>query len=57
MKNQILNNGKKLNKKQLRSITGGLLNCMQPVPCTDPPCELVCTTISTGCAQKECRPQ
>ncbi len=59
MKNQDLINGKKLNKKQLRSITGGLLDCMKPVPCTDPPCEStgsMCTRISPVCAQVECRP-
>jgi len=56
MKNQNLTNGKKLNKKQLRSITGGLFDCMQPIICTDPPCEVMCTKISPACAQKECRP-
>ncbi|AZA83988.1 hypothetical protein C1637_15975 [Chryseobacterium lactis] len=62
MKNQNLNNGKKLNKKELKSITGGLLNCVQPVLCPDQPCEPSsdpngCTIISKACAQKECRPQ
>lgn len=59
MKNQNLSNGRKLNKKQLRSITGGLLDCMQPIICTDPPCEIdssMCTRIYPVCAQKECRP-
>ncbi len=59
MKNQNLNHGKKLNKKQLRSITGGLINCMEPVLCTDPPCDpdlSLCTRISPFCAQQECRP-
>jgi len=59
MKNQVLNNGNKLNKKQLRSITGGLINCMEPILCTDPPCDppaSLCTKFSPSCAQKECRP-
>lgn len=59
MKNQHLINGKKLTKKQLRVIAGGMLDCMQPVICNDPPCEpsgSMCTTISPACAQKQCRP-
>jgi len=59
MKNQSPINGKKLSKKQLRSIAGGLLNCMEPILCTDPPCDptaSMCTRISPACAQAECRP-
>ncbi|UKB81966.1 hypothetical protein LF887_13225 [Chryseobacterium sp. MEBOG06] len=63
MKNQNLTKGKKLNKKELKFIQGGMMDCMQPTICTDPPCEVYppddvrnCTTISSGCAQKICRP-
>ncbi|WP_336963419.1 bacteriocin [Chryseobacterium contaminans] len=62
MKNQISPFSKKLNKKELKSITGGLLNCMEPVLCPTPyePCESPypngCTIISPSCGQKECRP-
>ncbi|REC50162.1 bacteriocin [Chryseobacterium pennipullorum] len=63
MKNQHVNKGKKLNKKELKSITGGMLDCMQPTLCPDWPCETYppddprnCTKISVGCAQKICRP-
>ncbi|REC50424.1 bacteriocin [Chryseobacterium pennipullorum] len=62
MKNTHLNTGKKLNKKELKTIKGGLLNCIQPVLCPVLPCEpssdpYGCTIISMACAQKECRPQ
>lgn len=58
MRSQI---GKKLNKKELRTIKGGLINCMEPVLCPTP-CEpssdpYGCTIISPKCAQKECRPE
>jgi len=59
MKNQNLTQGKKLNKKQLRSITGGLINCMTGCPTIDgcPPLnEYGCITISNTCAQSVCRP-
>lgn len=61
MKNKISQIGKKLNKKELRTIKGGLINCMEPVLCPTP-CEpssdpYGCTIISPKCAQKECRPQ
>lgn len=61
MKNQISQIGKKLNKKELRTIKGGLINCMEPVLCPTP-CEpssdpYGCTIISPKCAQKECRPE
>ncbi|SFN00103.1 bacteriocin-type signal sequence-containing protein [Chryseobacterium oleae] len=64
MKNSFLQRGKKLSKKELKTIAGGKLDCMEPVLCTDPPCEVfssddprACTKISVGCAQKICRPQ
>ncbi|MCC3217269.1 MULTISPECIES: hypothetical protein [unclassified Chryseobacterium] len=61
MRNQISHIGKKLNKKELRTIKGGLINCMEPVLCPTP-CEpssdpYGCTIISPKCAQKECRPE
>lgn len=61
MRKQISQIGKKLNKKELRTIKGGLINCMEPVLCPTP-CEpssdpYGCTIISPKCAQKECRPQ
>ncbi|CEJ69031.1 MULTISPECIES: bacteriocin [Chryseobacterium] len=49
MKNQNLAKGKKLNKKQLRSITGGLMDCIDPMTGA-------CSKISIGCAQLQCRP-
>ncbi|GEN74833.1 hypothetical protein CHA01nite_05730 [Chryseobacterium hagamense] len=59
MKNQNLINGKKLNKKQLRSITGGLLNCLETNCPTLGGCPILneygCITISKVCAQKECK--
>jgi bacteriocin-like protein len=61
MKNQINQIGKKLNKKELKTIKGGLINCVEPILCPTP-CEpssdpYGCTIISPKCAQKECRPQ
>ncbi|MDH6254108.1 hypothetical protein M2347_003835 [Chryseobacterium sp. H1D6B] len=61
MKNQNLEKGKKLSKRELRTITGGLLNCMEATPCPSLPCEPSgypngCTKISVSCAQKVCRP-
>lgn len=32
MKNSLAKIGKKLNKKELKFITGGLLNCIEPTP-------------------------
>ncbi|MBL1220689.1 MULTISPECIES: bacteriocin [Chryseobacterium] len=49
MKNQDVPKGKKLNKKQLRSITGGLMDCIDPMTGG-------CRKISIGCAQLQCRP-
>lgn len=62
MKSLFLKGGKKLTKKQLKTIAGGLLNCAAPVLCPVQPCEPSsdpngCTIISKVCAQKECRPQ
>ncbi|PIF46219.1 hypothetical protein CLU96_3243 [Chryseobacterium sp. 52] len=62
MRNLLLQSGKKLSKKQLKTIAGGLLNCVEPVLCPVQPCEPSsdpngCTIISKVCAQKECRPQ
>lgn len=64
MKNQISQTGKKLSKKELKIITGGMLDCMGPVLCPNWPCETYppgdvrnCTKISFGCAQEICRPQ
>ncbi len=64
MKNQNLNNGKKLNKRELKMIKGGLLNCMRPIPCTEQPCEPAppsstknCSQFSPDCAQEICRPK
>jgi bacteriocin-like protein len=48
MKNQTLNNGKKLNKKQLRSITGG------KEICTDPSTK-ECFKFGIGCVEKKCQ--
>lgn len=63
MKKIELNKGKKLEKKQLKMIHGGLLDCMEAVPCTEFPCETYppgdirnCTLFSPSCAQKICRP-
>lgn len=48
MKNQNLNNGKKLNKKELRIITGGKEMCWLPT--------LECSKISLACAEPQCQP-
>ncbi|CAM3088845.1 hypothetical protein DRF59_18670 [Chryseobacterium flavum] len=65
MKNQILQPGKKLSKKELKTIAGGLINCMPAEPCPPypdtNPCESQadangCIKISPYCGQKECRP-
>ncbi|WP_172625650.1 hypothetical protein [Chryseobacterium panacisoli] len=48
MKNQNLTNGKKLNKKQLRVITGGKEMCLLP--------DLTCKRISFACAELQCQP-
>ncbi|MCS4300601.1 bacteriocin-like protein [Chryseobacterium sp. BIGb0232] len=47
MKNQNLSKGQKLNKKELRSITGGLMRCYDPMTgscfMTGPKCgETIC---------------
>lgn len=48
MKNLNVNHGKKLNKKQLRSITGG------KEICTDPSTG-ECTKFGIGCVELKCR--
>lgn len=47
MKNQDLSNGKKLNKKQLRSIKGGLQQCVDPETG-------LCKAYGRRCAEPEC---
>ncbi|SIS29466.1 hypothetical protein SAMN05421639_101490 [Chryseobacterium shigense] len=49
MKNQTLEKGKKLNKRALRSITGGLMMCLDPKTNQ-------CRVFSKGCADPQCRP-
>lgn len=63
MRNQYLNNGKKLNKKELKTIKGGVMicaggtngKCAQIHPsCYEPQCrsgqaELTCTDITNQC--------
>ncbi|MGH1517534.1 hypothetical protein [Chryseobacterium sp. JK1] len=48
MKNSNLAQGKKLNKKQLRVITGGKEMCLLP--------DLTCKKFSIGCAEPQCQP-
>ncbi|MCQ9633898.1 hypothetical protein MP477_02900 [Chryseobacterium sp. WG23] len=48
MKNQNLNNGKKLNKRELRVITGGKEMCLLA--------NLQCKRISLSCAEPQCQP-
>lgn len=48
MKNKNLDNGKKLNKKELRAITGGLRQCIDPMTG-------MCRTVGIGCAESQCR--
>lgn len=48
MKNQNLSKGKKLDKKQLRSITGGLQQCIDPSTGQ-------CKAHGRQCAEFECR--
>ena len=48
MKNQDLNHGKKLNKNQLRIITGGKEMCLLP--------DLTCKKYALACAEKQCQP-
>ena len=45
-----LQNGKKLNKKELRSVNGGLMMCRDPKTNG-------CRIISKGCADPQCRPE
>ena len=48
MENKNVNHGKKLNKKQLRVITGGKEMCWLPT--------LECSKISLSCAEPQCQP-
>ncbi|MCQ9633892.1 bacteriocin [Chryseobacterium sp. WG23] len=65
METKILSKGKKLNKKELKTIAGGMLNCMPAQEICPPhlePCESHvdengCSLISPFCGQKICRPQ
>lgn len=52
--------GKKLNKKELKTIHGGMLNCFNHELCENPPCGTGgsrCAITSSFCAQEECRPK
>lgn len=49
MKNLNLQKGKKLNKKELRVITGGLMQCRDRKT-------NACRVFSNGCAELDCRP-
>ncbi|WP_312991856.1 hypothetical protein [Chryseobacterium flavum] len=48
MNSQTLNKGKKLNKKELRVVSGGKEMCWLP--------NLVCSKISLSCAEPQCQP-
>ena len=48
MKNQNLNKGKKLDKRALRSITGGLMRCYDPMAGR-------CVETGPKCAESMCR--
>ncbi|REC50163.1 bacteriocin [Chryseobacterium pennipullorum] len=48
MKNQPFHKGKKLNKKELKTITGGLISC---VDLTTGRCRIT----GTICAERQCR--
>ncbi|PKF75717.1 bacteriocin [Chryseobacterium sp. PMSZPI] len=63
MKNQFTQISKKLSKKELKSIAGGMYDCMVPEPCQPYPgtCESHadangCTMIHPKCGQAICRP-
>ncbi|MBT2622210.1 MULTISPECIES: hypothetical protein [Chryseobacterium] len=49
MKNLNLGKGKKLNKKELRVITGGRMICIDPFTGS-------CKRVGAFCAEPECRP-
>lgn len=49
MKNPNLEKGKKLNKKELRVITGGRMICIDPFTGS-------CKRVGAFCAEPECRP-
>ncbi|MET3037708.1 bacteriocin [Chryseobacterium sp. NRRL B-14859] len=48
MKHQHLDKGKKLNKKELRAITGGLRRCIDPATG-------LCIAVGAGCAEPQCK--
>ncbi|WP_347219554.1 hypothetical protein [Chryseobacterium sp.] len=48
MKSKSLSKGKKLDKKQLRTINGGLLMCLDP--------SLRCRQYHPKCAEDQCKP-
>ncbi|WES99243.1 hypothetical protein P2W68_06400 [Chryseobacterium arthrosphaerae] len=48
MKNKINSIGKKLNKRELRVITGGKEMCLLP--------DFTCKRISFNCAEPQCQP-
>jgi bacteriocin-like protein len=48
MKNQNVSKGKKLNKKELKSIIGGLMQCIDPWTGE-------CKAYGRQCAESECR--
>lgn len=64
MKNQILLISKKLNKKELKSISGGMYDCMSYVHCPSNSDTCIpahvddngCTMIHPRCGQEICRP-
>ena len=49
MKNKVSLNAKKLNKKELRTINGGLLMCLDP--------SLRCRQYHPKCAEDQCKPE
>ena len=49
MENPTSNNPKKLSKRELRVITGGLMRCIDPFTGQ-------CKTVSKSCGERECRP-
>ena len=64
MKKVELSKGKKLEKTIKKTILGGMLDCMEPRPCTEFPCETYPLTMSEtalkflwDALKKICRPQ
>lgn len=66
MNKKIVTKGKQLSKRELKTIAGGMLNCMgMTEPCSGPDCPPIgtpkdprdyCTIFSPRCAQEVCRP-